>query len=240
MCRELERRLRVELEARESELKVKASKLAKLMEEVKALRSKEERTEENISKLSLKVQNLEDFKERNGMLSAQLKVQQWEVENYKQKLISQEITMAVNKAIVKEATLNLAANNITSNNSNSSVSESSSRQEKEYHEEPADYQDGRSSVTGSSSCGDSIGTEVKAEVGEGSFSAQSNTNLDRREAHAGSLLVTPLGGCSSSRGTPESSRSDVVWRSWASGKREAVAAAKSSAAPTMFVYSFRL
>jgi len=82
--------------------------------------------------------------------------------------------MAVNKAIEKEATLNLAANNITSNNS---VSESSSRQEKEgdlvseyeYHEEPADYQDGRSSVTGSSSCGDSIGTEVKVEVGEGSF-----------------------------------------------------------------------
>ena len=28
------------------------------------------------------------------MLAAQLKVQQWEIENYKQKLIHQEITMA--------------------------------------------------------------------------------------------------------------------------------------------------
>ena len=64
-------------------------------------------------------------------------------------------------------------------------------------------------------------------------------NLDRREAHAGSLLVTPLGGCSSSRGTPESSRSDVVWRSWASGKREAVAAANSSAAPNEPVKRFK-
>jgi hypothetical protein len=39
------------------------------------------------------------------MLTAQLKVQQWEIENYKQKLIAQEITMAVIKGLFGLSTL---------------------------------------------------------------------------------------------------------------------------------------
>lgn len=79
---------------RDVDLRLKSNYISQLLEDSKANKSRLERFDEISARLNAKARQEEDLKKKCEKMTAELKVQGWEIDNYKNKLISFEMIVA--------------------------------------------------------------------------------------------------------------------------------------------------